>query len=77
MPRYYFHIHGRDGTIPDEEGSALPNIAAAKAEGLAAVREMLADSVKRGRGPDGRELWIVDKKGKVLFALPFHEIVST
>ena len=73
MPRFYFHIHGRDGTIQDEEGSNLPDLKAARAEALSAIREMLAEGLKHGRGPEERELWIADRKGKVLVALPFRD----
>jgi len=72
MPRYYFHIHGPNGTIPDEEGSELPDPDAARKEALLSVREMVAETVKHG-GPrkDLRQLWVAGESGKVLFAIPF------
>jgi hypothetical protein len=75
VPRYYFHIHGPNGTIPDDEGSDLPEVDAARKEALLAVREMVADTIKRGANPsDGRQLWVADESGKVLFAIPFRQV---
>jgi hypothetical protein len=78
MPVYYFHIHGRDGTIPDDEGSELADEDAARDEALTAVREMVADTIRRGGNPaDGRKLWVADESGTVLFAIPFDQIWGT
>jgi len=42
MPRYFFHVH--DGTnMPDEEGVELPDLKAARSQGILACGEMLKD----------------------------------
>ena len=40
MPRYFFHLRYRTTLLEDEEGQELPDLEAAKAEALHALREI-------------------------------------
>jgi hypothetical protein len=73
MPRYYLHIHGPDGTLEDNEGSELADMEAVREEAIEAVREIVANRVRRGRGASGRELRVADDTGKLVLAIPFRE----
>jgi hypothetical protein len=73
MPLYYFHIHGPNGTTVDEEGSDLADMAAVREEALTAVREIVADSIRRGDGRDGREMRVADDTGKLVLTVPFRD----
>lgn len=47
MPRYYFHLHN-DMEVPDEEGSELADLEAARTLAVASAREMAAEAVREG-----------------------------
>jgi hypothetical protein len=76
MPRYYFNIVDPDGTIPDMEGTDLPDIDAVRVEALASAREMIADTVRHGGIVDGRAFQIVDITGAVVLTVSFKEVAS-
>jgi hypothetical protein len=48
MPYFLFHVETIDGTAEDHEGAWFPDILSAEKEAAAAVRELVADSVKTG-----------------------------
>jgi predicted N-acetyltransferase YhbS len=75
MPRYYFHIHRPEGTLEDDEGSDLPNIDAVREEAITAVREIVAERVRRGDDADGDELRVADDSGRVVLTVPFREAI--
>ena len=70
---YYFHIHGPDGTVVDDEGADLADMAAVREEAVTAVREIVANGIRSGRGSNGRELRVADNTGKLVLTLPFHD----
>jgi uncharacterized protein DUF6894 len=76
MPRYFFNIVDPDGTIPDTEGSELPDIDAVREEALASAREMIAETIKNGGKVDGRSFRIEDITGAVDLTLAFKDAVS-
>ena len=51
--RYFFHIRDLDGRISDEEGSELPDMAAARDEARATARDLAMEDLKRGQAVDG------------------------
>lgn len=71
MPRYFFNIcYG--SSIPDKEGTELPDAGAAWKEATIACGEMLRDldgSLKVG--PEWR-MEVAEESGKVLFSLRFR-----
>jgi hypothetical protein len=44
MPRYLFHIRDGDKLIPDEEGTELPDLSAARKEAALSAREILLEA---------------------------------
>ena len=72
MPRFFFHVRDGDSLTEDPDGSELPDLAAALAEALAAARELAAERIKAGKGPDGRRFEIGDAAGRTLATVPFR-----
>jgi len=74
MPRYYRHIRQGDLLIEDPEGIDLPDLAAARAEALEGIRDILAEAIRQGRD-DWLEQAIViaDGTGRALTTIPFVE----
>ena len=66
MPRYYLHIRSADGTSPDEEGTDLTDLNAARAEALAAARELFAAAIALARDPMLESIVITDEAGQEL-----------
>ena len=63
MPRYFLHIRDGDELIPDEEGTELPDLDAAKAEAIAGARDILAEKLRSGERLDGEVIEIADEAG--------------
>ena len=65
MPHYFFHLAFGTRTVPDEEGIELPDRSAARAEALAAIREL--SEARRGgnsRRWAGWFLQLADEQGQ-------------
>jgi hypothetical protein len=70
MPRYFFHVY--DGySVPDQEGTELPDIYTAQAQAIRFSGELLRDM--GAQFWDGTEwrLEVADARGQVLFVLRF------
>lgn len=72
MPRFFFHVRDGDGLTEDPDGSELPDLAAALAEARAAARELVAERIRAGKGPDGRRFEVSDAAGRTLATVPFR-----
>jgi len=72
MPRYYFHLHDTAG-VEDDEGTELPDVAAAREYALANARDMVCGDVKNGFVDLGHRIEVVDEAGKVVLTLTFGE----
>jgi hypothetical protein len=49
MSRYYLHLRDFNGAVlEDEEGSDLPNLAAATEHAMIAMHELVGDAIKQG-----------------------------
>ena len=49
--RYFMHISDAHGFVVDEEGTELPDDAAARAEAIAAARDVMAGDCATATGP--------------------------
>jgi hypothetical protein len=70
MPRYFFDI--RDGTyIPDETGTELPGLDAARREAVSLSAGLLRDSAVTFWNGDEWKIEVKDDTGLILFSLMF------
>jgi predicted O-methyltransferase YrrM len=76
MPRYFLHIRDGDELIPDEEGSDLPDLDAAREEAIQGARDILAEKIRTGDPLDGEKIEICDAQGHVLAVIPFRSMIN-
>jgi hypothetical protein len=75
MPRYYFHLYN-DVISMDDEGLDLPDLAAARANGIKEAREMMLETVAEGRINFSHRIDIADESGAVVDSVTFGEAVA-
>lgn len=75
MSRFYFHIRLGDQIVIDQEGSDLPDTAAARAEALASARQILADAIRSGSEAVPEAFVIADSEGRELETVPFAVVL--
>jgi hypothetical protein len=75
MPRYYFNLYN-DVVAMDEEGKELPDLEAARANGIREAREMIQDMVAEGRINFSHRIEIADETGAVATTVTFGEAVA-
>lgn len=73
MPRFFLHIDDGTQRIEDEEGSDLPNLAAAHEEALAAARQLWAAAILRQQDIGTRRFVISDDESTVLDTVEMDE----
>jgi len=73
MPRFFLHIDDGTQRIEDEEGSELPDLAAAHEEALAAARQFWAAAILRQQDIGSRRFVISDDEGTVLDTVEMDE----
>ena len=71
MGRFYFHVKEGNELIADEDGTDLPDLAAATREALQAARELLAEAIKLGKPTAPEAIVVADAGGRTLLELPF------
>lgn len=75
MPRYFFHLHD-DLEVVDEEGVDLPNLETARFEALKAVRDLMAEDVKRGRLTLSHRIEVCDQRGAPVLTVRYGEAIT-
>ena len=76
MPRYFFHLRN-DHHLEDEEGSPLPNDAAARAQAKAFALSMAAASIIETHKLDLRHfIEVANEAGEVIDTVKFGDVVS-
>jgi hypothetical protein len=74
MRRFFFHVQMIDGQIVhDPTGLDFPDIAAAEADAIQGVRQLLAETREGGDALSVAALQITDERGEVLTMIPFEE----
>jgi hypothetical protein len=73
--RFYFHIRDQDRVIPDEEGSELSGITAARHEARASAMDFAMDDLRSGRTIDDREIEIVNEAGTILESVTVRDAI--
>lgn len=66
MPRFFLHIDDGTQRIEDEEGSDLPDLAAAREEALSAARQLWAAAILRQQDIGSRRFVIVGGDASVV-----------
>ena len=76
VPMYFFHlVNGYD--VPDHEGTALPDLQAARAYAITQVRSTFSETVKdEGRVALSHRIDIEDEHGTVLDTVYFRDAVT-
>jgi len=74
--RYFFHIRDGRGLIRDEEGTELPNIAAAHHEALGCARDLVLEDIKGAAAPIARWVEIADAQDRVFAPVSVLEVMQ-
>jgi hypothetical protein len=72
MPRYCFHVRYADDMLPDDEGTDLPDLDAARELALASARDLLGDAIKAGKGVLPESIVVADADGQELMSVPLE-----
>lgn len=75
MPVFHLHIVQSKNLVPDTEGSAFPDLAAARDEAIRGARSLLSDEVLRGEMDLRQSIRIHDEAGRHLETVRFDEAV--
>jgi hypothetical protein len=76
MPVFYFDVRDGQNVLHDQEGTDLPNLAAALTEAHCVARDLAIEELKRGSGVDGRQIEILDAERRKCAVFPVREIVK-
>jgi hypothetical protein len=74
MPIFYFEVRDGQNVSHDQEGTDLPDIAAAVAEARYIARDLAIEELKRGSAVDGRQIEILDAERRKCAVFPVREI---
>jgi len=73
MPRFFLHLDDGTQRIEDEEGSDLPDLAAAREEALGAARQLWAAAILAGQDIAARRFVITNGDGNVMDTVDMDE----
>jgi hypothetical protein len=76
MPRFFFHDRTDGALTEDVEGVELPDLDAARAEAVAAVRQLAAEDLQQARLPRNHEIDIADATGRQLVTVSERDVVE-
>lgn len=71
MPNFYLHLELEGRLVEDPDGSELPDLNAARAEALAAARDLWAAAIIKGEDLSDRRFIIFDEHGTEHVAFAF------
>jgi hypothetical protein len=75
MPLFYLHVCNGNGFIEDEEGTELPDAAAAREAAIHGARDIMREDIRRGELDPASFIEVEDSEHKHLFTLQFSEAV--
>ncbi len=75
MPRFFFHVYD-DIVAQDEEGTELPNLAAARLHALMGARDLIAEQVRHGHFELSHWIDVIDEHGEKVLTLTFRDAVD-
>ena len=76
MPTFFFHLATPDGLVPDDRGTELPNVDAARNEAIASARAIIADSLREGGNVDGYAFTVRDHRGEQVLVYDFKNLLN-
>jgi hypothetical protein len=76
MPLYFFDVLDGDEIILDEEGHDLPDVEAARSEGVKGAREQIGFAAKDGIDATHCVFRIRNEAGEVVVTIPFRETIK-
>jgi hypothetical protein len=76
MPTYFFDLIKGNELVEDDQGEDFADIEAAKLEGLASARELLADAAKKGILATSPVYLIRNAAGDILATIPFKDALK-
>jgi transcriptional regulator with XRE-family HTH domain len=76
MPTYFFDLIKGNELVEDDQGDDFADIEAAKLEGLASARELLADAAKKGILATSPVYLIRNAVGDILATIPFKDALK-
>ena len=77
MPTFFFHVRDGGGLTLDPDGADLPDLDAARAEALAAAREIRARAARSGQALADRRFEIADGGGRVLATVAIKDVLDS
>ena len=73
MPRFHFHVRDGGSLLEDLEGAEYPDLEVARADTVAASREVLAERIKAGLPLGGLRFEIHDEAGQSVATVPIRD----
>lgn len=70
MPRFHFNVHDGVG-VPDDEGTELPNLEAARHEAVKLAGLLLQENAAEFWNGEQWDMDVTDERGLILFTLTF------
>ena len=77
MPVFHFHVRDGGRLIEDPEGADLLDLDAARAEALAAARELRVQAAERGQALADRRFEIADEGGRVQATVAIKDVLAS
>jgi hypothetical protein len=71
--RYYFHLVGPSGAIPDETGLEAPSVEVAEAESRQAIQDIWNEGMFADDELEGWQLEVTDASQRVLLTIPLDQ----
>ena len=75
MSRYFFNVYD-DIIAVDEEGTELPNLAAARLQALHGARDLICEQVRHGYFVLSHWIEVKDEQDEQVLTLTFREAVD-
>ena len=76
MPVFFFDLCARGRLEADEAGIELASAEAAYLEACAAIVPLVSELLRAGDHPRGYSFVVTDEAGRILFDIPFHEVLE-
>lgn len=76
MPIFFFDLCARGRMEADESGIELPSAETAYLQACAAIPPLASELLRSGDHPRGYSFQVTDEAGRILFDIPFHEVLD-